>query len=117
MSPHKNMRRPRRRLGEHMAEDISKSLKVLQGTLEEIRSILILTNQDKLSAAKKALLPDGSVKKQIYELCDGIKTTDEIAQAVQKPNEYVRSNLSRLRREGLIRTVEKEGKQTHEQIF
>jgi len=100
-----------------MSDDVTENLKTLQGTLEEIKSILVLLNQDKLASIKKGLLPDGSIKKQIYELCDGTKTTDEIAQAIQKPNNYIRSNLSILRREGLIKTTEKTGKPVHEQIF
>lgn len=89
----------------------------IQKTLEEIKAILTLTNQDKLSDVKKTLLKEGSVKLQVYTLCDGTKTTQEIAQAIQKSVEYVNSYLSILRREGLIRTIEKEGKQVHEQVF
>ncbi|MEM1577360.1 MAG: hypothetical protein QXT98_07610 [Archaeoglobaceae archaeon] len=92
-------------------------LKKIQRTLEEIKAILTLTNQDKLAEVKKALLKEGSVKLQVYNLCDGTKTTQDIAQALQKSVEYVNSYLSILRREGLIRTVEKEGKLVHEQIF
>jgi CRP-like cAMP-binding protein len=92
-------------------------LKKIQRTLEEIKAILTLTNQDKLAEAKKALLKEGSVKLQVYNLCDGTKTTQDIAQALQKSIEYVNSYLSILRREGLIRTVEKDGRLVHEQIF
>jgi Mn-dependent DtxR family transcriptional regulator len=63
------------------------------------------------------LLKEGSVKLQVYNLCDGTKTTQDIAQSIQKSNDYVNSYLSILRREGLVRTVEKEGKQVHEQNF
>ena len=63
------------------------------------------------------MLKEGSVKLQVYNLCDGIKTTQDLAQAIQKSTDYVNSYLSILRREGLIRTVEKEGRQVHEQIF
>ncbi|RLG50240.1 MAG: hypothetical protein DRO00_08985 [Thermoproteota archaeon] len=92
-------------------------LKTIQSTLEEIRSIFILANQDKLKEAKKRLLRKGSVKEQVYSLCDGTKTTTDIAQAIQKDSAYVRSYLSILRREGLIRTVEREGKTVHEQVI
>lgn len=54
---------------------------------------------------------------QIYDLCDGTRTTHDIAHAIQKPLEYVNSYLSILRREGFIHTIEKEGKQVHEQVF
>jgi CRP-like cAMP-binding protein len=101
-----------------MPEETEKDiLKRIQRTLEEIKAILTLTNQDKLAEVKKALLKEGSVKLQVYNLCDGTKTTQDIAQALQKSIEYVNSYLSILRREGLIRTVEKDGRLVHEQIF
>ena len=86
-------------------------------TLEEIKAILVLTNQEKLGQVKKDLLKEGSVKLQVYELCDGTKTTKDIATALQKDVSYVSSYLTILRREGLVRIVENEGKQVHEQIF
>ena len=101
-----------------MPEESEKELlKGIQRTLEEIKAVLTLANQEKLTEAKKTLLKEGTVKLQIYNLCDGTKTTQDLAQAIQKSTDYVNSYLSILRREGLIRTVEKEGKQVHEQIF
>lgn len=98
-------------------EDKKELLERIQKTLEEIKAILTLTNQDKLAEVKKSLLKEGSVKLQVYDLCDGIKTTQDIAQVLQKSTDYVSSYLSILRREGLIRTIEKSSKQIHEQIF
>lgn len=92
-------------------------LKEIRTILDEMKSIFILANQNKLEEMKNSLLPKDSIKEKIYELCDGTRTTSDIAQAIGKDNNYVRSYLSILRREGLIRTVEKEGKQVHEQIF
>jgi len=101
-----------------MPEESEKELlRKIQRTLEEIKAVLTLTNQDKLAEVKKSLLKDGSVKLQVYNLCDGTKTTQDVAQALQKSTDYVNSYLSILRREGLIRTAEKEGRQVHEQIF
>jgi hypothetical protein len=100
-----------------MPEVSGKDLEKLQKTLEEIKAILILTNQDKLDQAKKLRLKEGSIKLQIYNLCDGTKSTQDLAQAIQKSTDYMNSYLTILRREGLIRTVEKEGKQVHEQMF
>ena len=101
-----------------MPEESEKDLlKKMQRTLEEIKAVLTLANQDKLAEIKKSLLKEGSVKLQVYNLCDGTKTTQDAAQALQKSTDYVNSYLSILRREGLIRTVEKDGRQVHEQIF
>jgi len=98
-------------------ESERKILDSILRTLEEIKAILVLTNQEKLQQVKKELLKEGSIKLQIYEMCDGTKTTKDIATTLQKEVGYVSSYLTILRREGLIRTVEREGKQVHEQIF
>ncbi len=100
-----------------MAESIESELKEIHKTLVDVRAILILTNQDKLDETKRRLLPPGSMKAKIYDLCDGTKTTKAIADAIGKDEGYVRANLSTLRRDGLVRTAEKEGTQVHEQIF
>lgn len=100
-----------------MPETTDDLLRNIQRSLDEIKAILTLVNREKLEQTKKLLLKERSVKLQIYNLCDGAKTTKEIAEAIQKDLGYVHSYLSILRREGLIRTVEKEGKQVHEQVF
>jgi hypothetical protein len=92
-------------------------LKSIRRTTEEIRAILVLTNRDKLEETKKQLLKEGSMKFQIYDLCDGTRTTKDITLAIQKDMGYVNSYLTILRREGLIRSIEKDGTQVHEQIF
>lgn len=98
-------------------ESERKILESMLRTLEEIKALLVLTNQDKLEETKKELLKEGSVKQQIYDLCDGTRTTKDIADAIKNNSSYVSSYLGMLRREGLIRTVEKDGRQIHEQIF
>lgn len=88
----------------------------IENVLEDIKAILMLSNNKQIQEAKQQLLKEGSEQKKIYDLCDG-KTTQDIAAAMQKSLEYVNSNLSMLRRKGLIKTVEKDGKKTHEQRF
>lgn len=102
------------RMPEESEKDI---LHEIRRTLEEIKAIRLLVNHDKLENAKKELLKEGSVKLQVYNLCDGTKTTADIANAIKKDTSYVHSYLSILRREGLIRTIKKDGKQVHEQVF
>jgi len=85
--------------------------------LQDIRAILTLVHQDQLSTSKKRLLKEGSIKRQIYDLCDGTRTTKEISDSIGKELPYVNSYISMLRREGLVRTVDKGERQIHEQIF
>lgn len=93
-----------------------KILQNIQDTLDDIKAILLLTSNSKLQETKKDLLKEGSEQQKIYELCDE-KTTQDIATALQKSVEYVNSNLTLLRRKGLIKTVERDGKKIHEQRF
>ena len=95
----------------------SDTLKRIQDTLEEIRSLMVLINQDRLKQIKDTLLKPGTIKERIYNMCDETKTIDEMAQLLGKGRGYVRSYLSILRREGLIRNVVEDGKQVYKQIF
>lgn len=104
-------------MGKQVTETSDDLLRNIQRSLDEIKAILTLANREKLEQAKRLLLKEGSVKSQIYDLCDGTKTSKEIGGAIQKDSGYVNSYLTILRREGLIRTVRKEGGAVHEQIF
>jgi len=88
----------------------------IQDLLEDIKAILLLSNNEKIQQAKQQLLKEGSEQNKIYDLCDR-KTTQEIANSIQKSTDYVHSNISLLRRKGLIKTIEKDGKKVHEQRF
>lgn len=70
-----------------------KILQNIQDLLEDMKAILLLTNNSKLQETKKELLKEGSEQQKIYKLCDE-KTTQEIATTLQKSVEYVNSNLS-----------------------
>ena len=92
------------------------TLKNIQETLEDIKAILLLTGNSAIEEAKKRNLKVGSEQAKIYDLCDG-KTTQEIATAIGKSGDYVHANISQLRRKGLVKTVDREGKKVHEQRF
>lgn len=88
----------------------------IQKILDDIRAVLLLTNQDKIDEAKKKLLRIGSVEETVYKICDGT-TNEEIASKIQKDVPYVRAVVSSLRQKGLIKTIEREGKKVHERRF
>ncbi len=99
-----------------MVDSVENLLLAIKKTLEETKGLLILINQERISEVKKNLLPEGTVKSHVYDLCDGTRTTKDIANALQKSNDYVNSYLSILRREGLVSMSDKDGVQVHEQI-
>ncbi len=85
--------------------------------LEDIRSLLLMANQDKLDQVKKDLLKPGSVESQVFELCDGENTIQEISSRIQKSTDYTSAVISNLRRKGLVRTIERNGKKVSVQLF
>jgi hypothetical protein len=89
----------------------------IRSLLEDIKGLLLVANQDKLDEMKKRLLKPGSVENQVYELCDGINTNQDIATKIQKSTDYTSAVLSNLRRKGLVRTLESEGKKVSVQVF
>lgn len=97
-----------------MSEDALKDMKSL---LEDIKALLLIVNQDKLEEIKRKLLKGDSVESQVYNLCDGANTTQDIANTIQKPLNYTRAVVSTLRRKGLIRTKERDDNDVHEQRF
>jgi hypothetical protein len=97
--------------------DDTELLRKISRNLDDIKAILSLAYQDKISDEKKELLKEGTVKLQVYNLCDGSNAIEDIARSLQKPNGYISSYITILRREGLIRVIEKYGKQVLEQTF
>ena len=96
---------------------MTSEMEKIQSILEEIRSLIVLVNQDRLREVKEGLLKEGTIKERIYNMCDETKTVEEMAHVLGKDNSYVHSYLSILRREGLIRNVAKDGRQVYRQIF
>ena len=101
-----------------MSSDIDKnSLEEIKQSLQDIKSILLLANQDRLQAAKANLLKTGSVEQQVYDLCDGENTNQAIADVLHKPEKNIRAVISSLRQKGLIKTIDRNGQKVHEQIL
>jgi DNA-binding MarR family transcriptional regulator len=89
----------------------------VKSLLEDIKGILLLANQEKLEEMKRKLLRPGSVESSVYELCDGSNTAQDIAAKLQKSPEYAGAVISSLRRKGLIRTVDVNGRKISVQAF
>jgi len=91
-------------------------LEEIKGLLIDIKSIMTIVNSEKIEKYKKDFLDEDSEQVKIYKLCNGL-TTEEISKKINKPTNYVRSNLGRLKEKGLIKSINKDGKLAHEQII
>jgi DNA-binding MarR family transcriptional regulator len=92
-------------------------LEEIKNLLEDIKNILQIINQDKIDEAKTKLLEPGSVEEKIYKLCNGNNSAEDIAKSIKKDNKYTLTVLGKLRKKGLIKTIEKGDKKVHEQRF
>jgi len=97
-----------------MAEIILNEIKSL---LEDIKGLLILTNQEKLEKRKMDLLTSGSIEEKVYNLCNGKNEIGDIAKKLEKTEKIVRARISDLRRKGLIKSLHQDEKYIHQQIF
>jgi hypothetical protein len=89
----------------------------IRDSLDDIKATLLLVNAATIEAEKKRLLKPGSEERKIYDLCEEGKTNEELSVMVGKPPAYVRSVISTIRKKGLIKTVEHDGKKIHQQRF
>jgi len=85
-----------------MSEDQVKLLKEISTKLDALLSLMRIAFGDTIEAAKERSFARSEIKKQIYELCDGKNTVEDIAKALQKSTAYVRVYLGTLEDEGLV---------------
>lgn len=97
-----------------MSEEKMSEIKIL---LEDIRELLLLSNQDKINEMKSKLLKPGSMEETVYNLCQEEISNEQIANEIKKDAKYVRAVTSNLRQKGLIKTIEKDGKKIHARRF
>lgn len=94
-----------------------KTLTDIRSLLEDVKSLLLAVNGEKLEEAKRRLLKPGSAEQQVYDLCDGLNTNSDIASKLNKSTDNINAVLSNLRRKKLIRYSENDGRKVHIQVF
>jgi len=92
-------------------------LKKILTVLEDQKNLFLVLNQERLAEVKKNLLKPGTIESQVYDLCDGVNTTQLIAGKIQKSTDYTGAVLSSLRRKGLVKSFDKGGDKVHDQSF
>lgn len=89
----------------------------IKSLLEDVKSLLLAVNSEKLDEAKRRLLKSGSAEEQVYDLCDGENTNSDIASKLKKSTDNINAVLSNLRKKRLIRYSDSNEKKVHIQVF
>ena len=93
------------------------TLKELKDLLEDIKEIMLVVNRETIEKNINQIIKSGSVEEKVYKLCDGKRTTEDIATKIQKSEKNVSGVLSTLRKKGLIKTFQKDEKTVYDQRF
>lgn len=81
---------------------INKNLEEISAKLDRAISLLTLTQKREIEEFKDKIIGRSSIRKEIYDLCDGTKTVQEIAKMVGKSIPHVSNILSILAQAGLV---------------
>jgi Fic family protein len=82
----------------------------IEDKLQELLEIQRMVNKENIEAAQDRVLSGSSLRKQIFNLCNGNLSVSEIAKTTGKSLQQISNNIAILQNVGLIREV-KQGKQ------
>jgi DNA-binding transcriptional ArsR family regulator len=94
------------------AKEILQALYRVEDKLDDIIGILRLERGEAIEAARVRVLAGSTLRKRIYELCDGSRSVSEVAVALGKPVQQISNNVTILRDSGLVKEV-RSGKQKY----
>ena len=83
----------------------------LKGVCDRLDVLIAL-----LLAPASPVEPPTGLQLDIFRMCDYEHTTEEIRSAVKKSATHVSKELSLLRSKGLVRTVQRDGRQVHVRV-
>jgi len=96
---------------------INKNLEEISAKLDRVISLLTLTQKRELEEFKDKIIGRSSIRMEIYNLCDGTRTVQEIAKRVGKSLPHVSSVLSVLEQAGLVISKEVGRKRYYERVI
>lgn len=85
---------------------INRNLEVLLSKVDKLASLYEVAQKGEFERYKEEVLGRSAIRREIYGLCDGSKTVQEIAQQVGKSMPHVSVELARLEEAKLIKSTE-----------
>jgi hypothetical protein len=81
---------------------MNNNLEEISAKLDKLVSLFEISRKQELEEFKKKKLGKSQIKKQVYELCDGTRTVNDIARFVDKSIQHISIILSDLEKAGLV---------------
>jgi DNA-binding transcriptional ArsR family regulator len=86
-------------------KDLLQSLYRIEDKLDEIVGVLRLQQGEAIEAAKRRAFARSTLRRRIYELCDGSRSVGQIANSLGRPIQQISNNIAMLRDHGLVKEV------------
>jgi len=77
----------------------------IEDRLQEIAEILKVGHRESIQALQRRAIAGSSLRKRIYDLCDGNRSVSRIASIVDRSIQQVSNNITLLQNAGLVREV------------
>lgn len=85
--------------------EILLALHRIEDRLQEIAEILKVGHRESIQALQRRVIAGSTLRKKIYDLCDGNRSVGRIARMVGRSIQQVSNNITLLQNAGLLREV------------
>jgi DNA-binding transcriptional ArsR family regulator len=94
-------------MNEESQTEILLALHRIEDRLQQMVEILRISHKENIDSVQKKVLTGSTLRKNIYDLCDGTRSVGEIARMLGKSIQQISNNIATLQGAGLIREVRK----------
>lgn len=100
-----------------MLWEINRNLEQVNAKLDRLIALFVLIQKRELDDARRKAIARSEVRREIYNLCDGTKTVQDIAKRLGKSLPHISKELAFLEEVGLVRPIEVGRKKYYERII
>jgi len=104
-------------INENLLWEINKNLEEISAKLDRLITLFELVQRRRLEEIKERILGRSEITKEIYGLCDGTRTVQDIAKRVQISLPNISGILKKLVEAGLIKVRKVGRKRYYERII
>lgn len=96
---------------------INKNLEEISAKFDKVISLLEFSKKRELEKFKEEVIGRSMIRKEIYNLCDGTKTVQDLAERLEKSLPHISKELATLEQAGLLMVKEVGRKRYYEKVI